>query len=155
MTRLTFAQARRVGLVQKKGGGHKRLFKTSRAVWDCKKIPGGILFIIPENMPSLNVWKRWHWAEQDRYLKELTENLKMLAISAGLPTMEKAKVEVTHYFRANNKHDKDNYTPKQILDSLRYARVIAEDNAEVLELPEPVFKIDREAWRTEIRVIQK
>ena len=119
-------------------------------------MPDGILFIISENMVSINVWKnKWHWTKRHSYQKRLTEEIKKLAMAVKRPTMERARVEITHYFPDGRRRDKDNYTPKQILDALRYAGVIAEDNADVLELPEPAFKIDREAWRTEIRVIQK
>ncbi len=75
-------------------------------------------------------------------------------MALNVPKFKKARVEVTHYFPVRRTRDKDNATPKALLDALRYAGVIAEDNSDVLELPEPVFKLDRQAWRTEIKVIR-
>lgn len=153
MVRLTFVQARRAGILPKKREERTQPCKISKAVWNVRKLPDGILFIIPENMVSINVWKnKWHWTKQRDYQKRLTEEIKKLALMVRRPTMERARVEVTHYFRVRRTRDKDNQVPKFILDALRYAGVIAEDNADVLELPEPVFKIDKTAWRTEIYI---
>lgn len=124
----------------------------SKAQWDAQNIPNGIIFIVPENMPSLNVWKRWHWAKQKRFLDRLTYSIGLLAIRLGKPSFDKARVEVVHYHRIRNRHDPDNYTPKFLLDALRYAGVLIEDNSKVLELPEPKFETDREAWRTEVYI---
>jgi Holliday junction resolvase RusA-like endonuclease len=120
--------------------------------WDARTIPGGVVFIIPENMPSLNLWKNWHWAAQDRFKKRLTENFYLLALHLGCPRYDRARVEVVHYHRTGNRRDADNYTPKAILDALRGAKVLVDDNAEVLVLPEPVFRVDKENWRTEVYV---
>lgn len=153
MTRLSIQEARALGIIP--GGKQEkptRIF-TSRAQWDARKVDGGILLVIPQNMPSLNEWKRWHWGNQKRYLDALTENLTNLAMVLGWPRFEKARVEVMHYFRTPRRRDSgDNYAPKFILDALRYAGVLAEDNSEVLKVPEPVFRVDRECFRTEIFV---
>lgn len=124
----------------------------NQARWDARTIPGGVMFIVPENMPSLNIWKNWHWAAQDRFKKRLTENFKLLSLYLGCPRYERARVEVIHYHRTGNRRDADNYAPKQALDALRGAGVLVDDNAKVLELPEPVFRVDSQAWRTEIHV---
>lgn len=114
---------------------------------------GGIVLVVPENMPSLNKWKKWHWAKQKRYLDMLTESLTGLAMVIGWPRYDKARVEIVHYFRTSRRRDSgDNYAPKFILDALRYAEVLAEDNSEVLKVPEPVLKVDKEYFRTEIYV---
>ena len=164
MIRLTAKEAKENGLLNPSKKKKPGKLQISRATWNAKASsstePGesikvvwlDVLFIIPENFPSMNVWKRWHWSKQAEYLKQLTKDIKLLRAMAKNPEFAKARVEVTHYFRTNRRRDKDNQVPKFLLDALRYAGVIAEDNAEVLELPEPEFFVDPDAWRTEIRI---
>ncbi len=151
MTRLTVAQARKLGLLPPKV--KKKRAKVTTARWDAQVADRHTIFIIPENTPSLNVWKRWHWSKQREYLQYLAEQIAKL-VMFNVPKFERARVEVTHYYRVFRKRDPDNQAPKFILDALRYAGVIAEDNSEVLELPEPEFMLDRQAWRTEVKVIR-
>lgn len=158
MTRLTVQQARQRGILQgqnKPKKQRKKQVHITQARWDAFPIEGGVCFVLPFNMPSLNEWKDWHWGKQRDYKKQLTEDLEKLRLLVGRTLYAKARVEVTHYFRVvRNRDSGDNFAPKFLLDALRYAGVIAEDNSNVLQVPEPVFKIDRQAWRTEVRVLK-
>ena len=158
MTRFSATEAKRLGLtsVSKKKTSIGRPIKTytTKAQWQAQSAPGGILFILPENLPSLNVWKAWHWGKQDRFKKNLTHNLGILALTIGKPRFERARVEVRHFFRVQRRRDTDNMAPKFLLDALREAGVLADDNAEVLEVPEARIGVDREYWRTEIWIFE-
>lgn len=151
MTRLSVKQAQALGIIPGPKP-KKQSLNVTKAKWDAERMPGGVKFIIPENMPSLNVWKNWHWAKQMEYKDYLTRCIHDLTFITGKPQYEKAKIEITHYFRVNRDRDFDNAAPKFLLDALRYARVIQEDHSGVLQLPEPVFKMDRVCWRTEVSV---
>ena len=121
-----------------------------RVTWDARIIPGGAWVQIPEIPPSLNVWSRWHWAKRKRYLDQLTKDIGQLARAMKLPRFERATVQVVYCFRDKRLRDKDNYSGKFMLDALRHAGVLAEDNSEVLSLPEPAFEVDRERPRVEV-----
>lgn len=118
--------------------------------WDAKNFNGGIWLQVPFIPPSLNEWSRWHWARQHQYKKDLYNAVRMLALAAKLPKYDKATVQIVYYFSDRRRRDKDNYNGKFLLDSLRQAEVILEDNSEVLDLPEPMFAVDIKRPRTEI-----
>lgn len=154
MTRLTVTQARKMGLLGEKPK-KKRSPRTTKAILEAKRIENGVLLIIPENMPSLNVWKNWHWTKQARYKKYLTEIMADLTLIVGRTQYVKARVEITHYHPViRNRDSGDNYCPKFVLDSLRYAGFIQEDHSGALQVPEPELLIDRLAWRTEIKITE-
>ena|GEM_PF-1961807 len=127
-----------------------KLAATTKASWDAKKIPGGVKLIIPENMPSLNQWKNWHWGKQDRYKKMLAQALAMLARLAGSPQFAKASVQVIHFHRVLRRRDEDNLAPKFLLDALCQAGMLVDDNKDLLTLLPAKFETDRTAWRTEV-----
>ena len=153
MTRLTVKQARELGIIPQ-APKVARIQPVTKAKWDAKRIDGGVMLVIPENMPSFNQWKNWHWARQAQYKKELTEHIAALTLLVGRPMYQLARVEVVHYFRTRRRRDQDNQTPKFLLDALRYAGVIVEDHSEVLQLEPPRFELDRESWRTEVFIWQ-
>ena len=152
MVRLSLKEAKALGFLPgiAKPKKPKKVY-VSKAKLDVRNVDGGIVLVVPENMPSLNEWMRWHWAKKKRYLDRLTKNFTDLAMVLGWPIFQRARVEVIHYFRTSRRRDSgDNYAPKFILDALRYAGVLAEDNSEVLKVPEPIFRVDKECYRTEI-----
>jgi len=152
MTRLSMKQASTLGIIQdsrKQKRAKKKEHKTS-AQWDAQIIPGGVWIQFPKIPPSLNEWSRWHWAKRDRYLKGLISDLQRLVQVFRLPQFESATVQVVYYFRDARRRDKDNYSGKFLLDALRYAGVLLDDNANAVGLPEPNFQVDPEMPRTEI-----
>lgn len=125
----------------------------SKADWKLEMIKGGVLLTIPECMPSLNVWKDWSYYKQSEFKTRLTLSVSMLALKYRNMAKEKARVEISHYHRVDRERDPDNYAPKFILDALKNAGLIVDDNSKVLELPEPKFFVDKEYFRTEVRVL--
>jgi len=154
LLRLSSQQARALGIG---GKGKKRSRNNMPASipslqWDAKRLPNGSWIQIPEVLPSLNIWNKWHWTVYQAKIKELSSAIGSLKLVFGLPKYELVRVEVIYFFSTRRKRDTDNYTPKLLLDALRYAEIIAEDNSQVLELPPPRFEIDREKPRTEVFV---
>jgi len=151
MTRLSAAVLRNLRLYDEKKGKRDAKPATLPLVqWDAKLLPNGIWIQIPEVLPSLNVWSKWHWKLYQDKIKELSEAIGSLKLAFKLPKLEMARVEVVYYFSTNRRRDTDNYTPKLLLDALRYGGIIAEDNSQVLELAPPRFELDRERQRSEI-----
>ncbi len=158
MLHLTEAEARRLGIgsSRKKPRKQKLIAVQSKSNWLAKPLKGGLLLVIPFNLPSLNEWKNWSGFKQHDYKQMLTQAISYVAIRFRIreftEAAKKARVEVTHYHRVNRTRDCDNYTPKWILDSLKAAGLIYDDNHKVLDLPKPAFCVDEEYFRTEVRI---
>lgn len=103
--------------------------------------------------PTLNQIKNMHWGTRRR-LKELwQQEVAVAAIQAGRPKFERTKVQIVLFYDIKRKRDQDNLmgsAGKFLLDGLRYAGVIPEDDLETVVLPEIMVKIDRENPRVEI-----
>ena len=130
--------------------------------WDAKYEtgpPARLWLRLPYLPPSLNVWSRQHWSKRQKEVANLTESLTFLLYSVdswrakNTPCFTRAVVQVTYYFRNNRRRDPDNYGGKQILDSLRYAGILADDDAKSISLPQPEFRVDAKAPRTEITIL--
>ena len=94
--------------------------------------------IIPLTPGSLNEWQRAHWAErmriQDRWDTEMIVALAVIGEGARLRKLLKgARVRISYYFGTNRRRDKDNYTPKVIMDCLK-GRVIVDDSSDRIDL---------------------
>lgn len=127
----------------------------SNDTWEAQTVsvnPLTVWISIPGEMPSLNKWTRQHWAVTRRMLQEMTANMQTLKAAKKLPSFEKATLRVVHYFRTNRSRDQDNYTPKQLQDSLRKAGILADDNANVLRLMPVEFEVDKQRPRTEVYI---
>ena len=161
--RLTNADIKRLGIVIDGDRGHIDRKQKPKPVtvkvpvvqWDAKIIPGGVWIQIPFPPPSLNVWKNWHWSKQAEFKTELAEAIRLLAIERRLPQFHQARIEITHYFKTKRRRDTDNYCQKFIGDALVRAGILNDDNTELVEVPEPVLKVDKERPRTEIFVYEK
>lgn len=122
---------------------------------------GAAVLRIPYGMVSLNVWKSWHWSERDQWLSALTSatSLCRSALILAHPgeaerlPYPKARVQVVHHFARTRRRDPDNYAPKSLLDALRYSGWIQDDNAQVLDLPQPAFITDGKI-ETEVHILR-
>lgn len=154
VTRISQARARELGLLPKK----KKLItlpKPTQAKWDAEVTPEETRITIPGELPSLNQWSRQHWAKRKEKLDNLTGCMRLLALAFKIPRYERPQVRVVYYFRVKRRRDKDNYAPKFILDALRYAGIIAEDNADVLELLPVEFEVDAVSPRVEVWIKER
>jgi len=114
-----------------------------------------IKLVIPLTPGSLNEFMRSHYRKreriQDEWDTEMIVALARLGQGARLVKLfEKAKVRIKYYFRTQHKRDKDNYTPKVIMDCLK-GRVIVDDSSDRIDLDWELL-YDRKAPRTEILV---
>ena len=150
--RLTVKEARALGIIPEIRKKPAQKNPRCTAQWDAKITSDGVWLQIPFLPPSLNEWKQWHWAKQGAYKRELTKAISGLKLAMKLPLFERARVQVVYYFPDDRDRDKDNYSGKYLLDALRNAGVITDDNSKVLGLPEPEFEVDRVRPRTEIFV---
>ena len=101
--------------------------------------------------PSLNTWTNWHWAKKNRIKKAWEEEIYYLSVKHGQPELKKSIVDITYYFRTNRRRDRDNYSPKFILDWLVKAGLIADDDDKSLYLSWNL-EVDKENPRTEIEI---
>lgn len=114
-----------------------------------------IKLTIPLTPDSLNKWQRSHWAKRRRIQDDWdTETVVALAkIGEGarlLKLFERARVRIRYYFRTQHKKDKDNYTPKVIMDCLK-GRVIVDDSSDRIDLDWELL-FDKNQPRTEIEI---
>jgi Holliday junction resolvase RusA-like endonuclease len=149
MIHLTTAEAAALGLTKR-----SKRPKPVPNTWEARVDPGRIWISIPDVPPSLNEWSRQHWSERDRRVEEMSTDLTRLRLVFQIPRMEKPRVQLVYYFATRRHRDPDNYCGKFLLDGLRHAGVIVDDNAEVLQLPQPEFKVDRERARTEVIITE-
>lgn len=109
--------------------------------------------VIPLTPCSLNSWQRSHWAKRGRIQDEWDFHVIKALAQAGegawlLKLFEKAKIRIKYYFRTQRRRDKDNYTPKVILDCLK-GRVIVDDSNDRVDVDWELL-FDRNKPRTEI-----
>ena len=109
--------------------------------------------IIPLTPCSLNVWQRSHWAKRRRTQDDWDVQTVMALAKAGegarlVRLFERAKISIKYYFRTKHRRDKDNYTPKVIMDCLK-GRVIVDDSNDRLDLGWELL-YNSKAPRTEI-----
>jgi Holliday junction resolvase RusA-like endonuclease len=149
--RLTAAQAARL---TKRQGVKLTKLRPTAATWDATVSPGRIWISIPELPPTLNEWSRQHWSVRSSEVARLSSDLTMLRLKYKIPITARPRVQVVYYFSMKRRRDPDGYTPKFLLDGLRYAGIISDDNADVLQLPQPEFRIDHEKPRTEIYITE-
>lgn len=108
---------------------------------------------IPLTPCSLNEFVRAHWAKrgriQDEWDMETVIALAKMGEGARLIKLfDKAKIRIRYFFRTKHQRDKDNYTPKVIMDCLK-GRVIIDDSNDRIDL-DWNLSYDRNKPRTEI-----
>jgi len=94
-----------------------------------------ITLTIPGIPPSLNRWPSNHFArarmktywEQEVWVAVYQAKVRNLKI-------KKATVRIVYYFSTNRRRDNDNMIPKGLMDGLVKAGVIADDNAQDIDL---------------------
>lgn len=115
-----------------------------------------VVLTIPRNPPPTgNVVQRFHWTQRAELKKLWADEVSIAAMQAGRPKFKRAKVQLVLYYRQRRVRDSDNLMAgagKLLLDGLRYANVIPDDDQTTIELPEPIVKIDKRNPRVEIEL---
>lgn len=146
MLRLTTSEARKLGIVVNKKTGHAKM-KRRRPEPVVKQEPSKLTVIIYDIPPSLNDWHGMHWAAKAE-VKKQWESL-VIVLLRGCKRVEKPVVRITYYPGIERSRDKDNYTPKFIMDGLKKSGVILDDNVKVVDLNWSIGPVV-ECGRTEI-----
>ncbi|TYO95140.1 hypothetical protein [Desulfallas thermosapovorans] len=152
MTRIGEARARELGLLPGQAK-KKKTVRVSQVQWDARHIPGGVWIQVPHVPPSLNVWKNWHWAKQQRYKQDLTEAIRGLVLAMKLPRYRRATVQVIIYFPVRRIRDPaDNYNQKFLMDALVRGGILEDDRGDWVRVMVPKLDIDRDRPRMEVFV---
>lgn len=115
------------------------------------------IFDVP---PSLNQWSRMHWSKAAKIKKQWendifysTRVVKQVdeKVCKKMP-YKQAKIKITYYFKTKHRHDKDNYTPKFILDGLVKAGIILDDSDKIIGQTEIIFDYDKDNPRTKVMI---
>lgn len=111
--------------------------------------------IIPFTPCSLNKYARAHWGKRRRIYEEWDNQVAVeLARATNLvrlrPLMDRAKIRIKYFFRTKHSRDKDNYTPKVIMDCLK-GRVIVDDSSDRVDIDWELL-YDKKHLRTEILI---
>lgn len=156
MTRLSRADLKRLGITPDgRRVKQQAIEPMTRAVWDARREGEALIIVIPALPPSMNEWLRMHWAARKRQINALSGHLRILAAACQIPKYTECQVQIRYYFRTNRRRDADNYAGKLILDALRYADILTDDNADLIRLPEPQLDVDGMKWRTEVWITAK
>lgn len=147
MLRLTAAEARKLGIVINKKTGrakikHKRPESTVRQENDILTV---VIYDVP---PSLNEWHGMHWAAKAEAKRQWEELLK--ALLRGQAIFRQPVVRIVYSFNIDRARDKDNMTPKWIMDGLVKAKVIADDNSKAVDVDWSIAPDVGEWCKTEI-----
>ena len=114
--------------------------------------------VIPRKPPPTgNRLSRLHWTKKREIKKLWQDEVAIAAILAGKPRLQRAKVQIVLYYRVIRRRDSDNLmggAGKFLLDGLRYAGVIPDDDQLTIEVCEPKVVIDRERPRVEIELTE-
>lgn len=135
MLRITAAEARKMGLVVNKKTCRAKI-KRNKPQSEVKQDGSRLTITINDVPPSLNVWHGMHWAKKAQEKLKWEELIKSLL--AGKRKRSKAYkrpvVRITFYFDIDRRRDKDNMTPKFLMDGLVKAGVIRDDNSKEVDL---------------------
>jgi len=115
-----------------------------------------VTLVIPRKPPpTYNRLNKMHWAKR-RDLKTTWEwEVLDAAARAGRPTFQRARIQIVLYYGLARRRDPDNLlggAAKFLLDGLRLAKVIPDDDLTTIELPEVQVEIDRKNPRVEIEI---
>lgn len=106
---------------------------------------------IPEIHPSINTWKAWHYHKYNLEKKRWAEMIYYICLGAKLVEGE-VHVTVKYFFKDKRKRDIDNYSPKLIMDGLVGAKIIEDDNSNVVRRISVEMDYDKDNPRTEVIV---
>ncbi len=107
-----------------------------------------ILNFIP---PTINKYiGRTNLWEYQTDKKKIHQAVKMQTIGMN-PNYDSCKIIITYYFKDKRRHDPSNYD-KMLLDGLVEAKIIKDDNYDVIKEFTTIGKYDKKNPRTEIYI---
>jgi hypothetical protein len=151
MLHLTLAESRRLGISINKKTGRAR-FNNSRPDPKVIKEPGKLTVIIYDVPPSLNVWHGMHWSKKSKVKKQWGNML--IVLLRGYRRIERPMVRITYHYDLERDRDKDNMTPKFIMDGLVKSGIIRDDNTKAVDLDWTISPERAEWCRTEIVITE-
>lgn len=104
--------------------------------------------------PSLNVWSNMN-RDQKNNLKQKWNNFgEFVVMKHGFENkkIERCRITWNYYFSTKHRRDTDNYTCKQISDSLVSSGVLVDDNYTIVNPTILQIFYDKENPRTEINI---
>ena len=115
-----------------------------------------VLLVIPRKPPpTYNRIKSMHWAKVRKLKQMWQDEVAVASIQQGKPKFKKARIQIVLYYSQARRRDSDNLMAgagKFILDGLRYAEIIPDDDQSTIECPEPIVELDRKKPRVEIEI---
>ena len=103
--------------------------------------------------PSLNDWQNLHRMEKARRKLQVEHDVYYASYSQRpLEPFKKAKVRIKIFFPTIRRRDSLNYPCKELIDGLVKAKIIQDDNINVIGRPEVLIEFDKDRPRTEIEI---
>jgi len=113
-----------------------------------------IKFTLYDLPPSLNEWQNLHPLEKSRRKKQVEHDVYYASYNQRPPVpYEKAKVTIRILFPLKRRRDERNYDCKWLIDGLVAAKLIKDDNINVIGRPEIIPGYDRKNPRVEVEII--
>ncbi|MGV8149679.1 MAG: RusA family crossover junction endodeoxyribonuclease [Alkaliphilus sp.] len=113
-----------------------------------------ILIVIPEIHPSLNEWARkWHYKKIAKEKKRWNEMVRLVSLATRTKKpLTSVEIDITYFFKDKKRRDRDNYTPKFILDGIVHAGIIKDDDFETIKRQNIHSGFDSKNPRTEVTI---
>ena len=112
-----------------------------------------VKFTLYDLPPSLNEWQNLHLMEKARRKKQVEHDVYYASYNQRPPApYEKAKVKITIFFPVKRRRDERNYDCKWLIDGLVTAKIIKDDNVDVIGRPEIILDYDKEKPRVEVTI---
>ena len=113
-------------------------------------------FVIHKEIPSLNIYRNWHWAKRKRVSDLYQLDILHDKLEYGIKhfPLKKCSIVVKSY-RHSLIRDADNRILKGLLDALVNQDIIEDDNENVIGVPKYLQFVDRGNRRTEIYITRE
>jgi hypothetical protein len=114
-----------------------------------------IRIVLHDLPPSLNDWQNLHPMKKARLKKQVEHDVYYASYKQRPPEpYKKAKVTIRIYFPIKRRRDNLNYPCKAEIDGLVTAKLIKDDNVNVIGRPEVILEYDKKNPRVEIEIIE-
>jgi len=105
--------------------------------------------------PSLNEWQNLHPMKKARQKKQVERDVYYASYNHRPPQpYEKAKVRIKIFFPTIRRRDERNYDCKWLIDGLVTAKIIKDDNIDVIGRPEVILEYDKQNPRVEVEIFE-